>query len=75
MKNITDKLIAFTATIECVILLVLGVFISLYFLGCNVQPRNTTKCYDELRMKYVQCYDNFKPGDIIPKEYTEGIIK
>lgn len=72
MKNLTDKFIAFAATIECVILLVVVIFISLYFLGCGVQPRSTTMCFDELRLKYVQCYDNFKPGDIIPKEYTQG---
>lgn len=68
LNKITNKLIAFSATIECIVLGVLAIFVTLYFVGC-VQPRSTTMCYDEISLKYIPCPKGYYPGDIISRDF------
>lgn len=40
--------------------------ICFYISACGLpQPRSTTMCYDQDKMKYTNCPDGYRPGDII----------
>lgn len=61
MRNLPDKIIAFSAAMEFFVLIAIVIFIFLYFIGCSA-PRNSVYCYDNYKSKYTKCPSGYKPG-------------